>query len=249
MLGTMINYRNVLGGEKLNLAQESRLAGQNEIENFYKQLEVQRALGKDEAAAAKLTRSAPMEVDGNVVVDWLDAQGNPVKREVVGKATRNDQAKKLFKTADGKVEFFGPGEIPDGAIPWSDTQEGGLTPAQEFNQAKSLADIEARMVDGSVETPEALAGDAEVFNKYHPTQQWKMIPGKEGIPLVPFSGSEAKWVKLPKNPSELLALPEDQVVSRNPQTGDDITVGMAKAIAKSKGVSEIDVLKFLGLVQ
>ena len=245
----MINYRQVLGGEKINLAQESRLAGQNEIENYYKNLENQRNVAEAELKASKLTRSAPMEVDGNVVVDWLDAQGNPVKREVVGKATRNDQAKKLFKTKDGKVEFFGPGEVPDGAIPWSDTQEGGLTPAQEFNQAKSLADIEARMVDGSVEVPEALAGDAEVFNKYHPTQQWKLLPFHDSKWNEMGTNSDAKWVKLPKNPSELLALPEDQVVSRNPQTGDDITVGMAKSIAKAKGVSEIDVLKFLGLVQ
>ena len=245
----MINYRNVLGSEKINLAQESRLAGQNEIENYYKSLTADRQAEEDKLKASKLNRSAPMEVDGKMVIDWTDQQGNVVKRETVGDATRSDQAKKLFKTKDGKVEFFGPGEIPDGALPWSDTQEGGLTPAQEFNQAKSLADIEARMVDGSVETPEALAGDAEVFNKYHPTQQWKMLPGSEGIPLVPFSGTKAKWVKLPKNPSELLALPENRVVSRNPQTGDDITVGMAKSIAKAKGVSEIDVLKFLGLVQ
>jgi len=245
LMGHLINYKQVLGNQANSQEGHAITEAQNLIENYYKDLKNRRETEEFESKKSKLNRSAPFEVDGKMYIDWTDAQGNPVEREEVGKATRSNQAERVFKLPNGQMDFIGPDEaIPPGAVLASPSEGGGeLTEAQKFSQAGKLAEIDASMVAQDVENPDMLDGYAEIYNQQHPTHQWIKVPGTDGI-----FGSDAKWTKLPKDPTEIVKMPKDTLVGRSP-SGKKVTLGMIVEMAQAKGISPEQALKELGLAR
>jgi len=245
LMGHLINYKQVLGNQANSAEGHAITEAQNLIENYYKDLKNRRETEEFESKKSKLNRSAPFEVNGKMMIDWTDAQGNVVKREEVGDATRNSQAERVFKLPNGQMDFIGPDEaIPPGAVLASPSEGGGeLTEAQKFSQAGKLAEIDAKLVANEVENPEELEGYAELYNREHPTHQWIKVPGTGGL-----FGSDAKWTKLPKNAAEIVKMPKDTLVGRSP-SGKKITLEMIVAKAQELGVSPEQALKELGLAR
>lgn len=247
LMGNLINYKQVLGNQANSQEGHAITEAQNLIENYYKDLKNRRETEEFETKKSKLNRSAPFEVEGKMMIDWTDAQGNVVKREEVGKATRDSQAAKLLRMPDGTVQTIDPqvGQtFPAGtSILGTGEGSGGLTEAQKFSQAGKLAEIDASMVAQDVENPDMLDGYAEIYNQQHPTHQWIKVPGTGGL-----FGSDAKWTKLPKDSAEIVKMPPDTLVGRSP-SGKKITLEMIVAKAQELGVSPEQALKELGLAR
>ena len=245
LMGHLINYRNVLGDEANSQRGNAITEAQHLVENYYKELTERRAREDSESKKRSLNRSTPYEVDGKMLIDWTDNEGNVVNREEVGKSTKNSQAERVFKLPNGQMDFIGPDEaIPPGAVLASPSEGGGeLTEAQKFSQAGKLAEIDAKLVANEVDNPEELEGYAELYNREHPTHQWIKVPGTGGL-----FGSDAKWTKLPKNAAEIVKMPPDTLVGRSP-SGKKITLEMIVAKAQEAGISPEQALKELGLAR
>jgi len=252
LLHTGLNYRQILGVEETAKERTQANAAQNIVENYYKQLNANLAMGKDRREATKdaleisgLKRSAPYSVDGKEYIDWTDAQGNRVKREELGASNTGQQNAKLLRTPDGKIMWAKPGDnVPDGSTYLSDNR-GGLT----FDNQKTLAGLDmifatGKDSKGTSYDPEALGGFAELYNKNHPSSQMVKIPGQ----VVDWGpDKDPQWIKLPKDPIAIIKMPDETVISRDSKTGQEITVKKVKEVAKAKGASPEAVLKFLGI--
>jgi len=245
LMGNLINYKQVLGNQANSQEGHAITEAQNMVENYYKDLKDRRDSEEFESKKSKLNRSAPFEVNGKMMIDWTDAQGNVVKREKVGNATKSTQAERVFKLPNGQMDFIGPDEaIPPGAILASPENGGGeLTEAQKFSQAGKLAEIDASMVAQDVDNPAMLDGYAEIYNSQHPTHQWIKVPGSGG-----WFGGDAQWKKLPKDPVEIMKMDPSTTVGRSP-SGKEITLKMAIAKAQELKMTPEQFLKELGLAR
>jgi len=190
-----------------------------------------------------------------MMIDYTDAMGNVVKREEVGKATRNDQAEKWFKAPDGSYKSFPAGtEVPSGFTPIS-TESGGLTDNQKFNQDVKLAGIDQMMTtlkDGAgndIDDPNQLEGYAQIYNQNNPTHQWIKVPGYDSPAMEWGLDQDPRWVKLPKDSGAVLKMPADTVISRDDKTGKEVTVGIIKEYAKRVNSTPEALLKHFGIIQ
>jgi len=251
LVNSKMNFEQILGNQEIASERGRNTAAQNQVENYYKALNANIALGKDKRDAetdalrtAKIDRSTPFEVDGKMYVDWTDSSGGVVKREELGSNTYKPQAKEAMVSPDGKVGFYGPEDkIPQGSTKLGTSREG-MTDKQKMDMDILVAGIDQMISTGKdgkgdkVEGSE-LAERARIFNQYHPTKQWMMVPEGPGM-----LGSGPKWVKLPKDEKELKAVPGSTVVSRNPK-GKEVTMEQVRAKAAQHNVSINEVLKFM----
>ena len=254
LLGHAINYRNVLGGQELRGKEAQAKALQDQVENFYRQQTALRENQKVFTDTNKLNRSAVYTADDKAMIDWTDALGNVVKREVVGDARDTSQAMKLVKLPDGTVRSIDPQKVTD--LPAGTTllgtgeqgEKGQLTEYQKGEQEIKLARIDQMMAKGTDEKgnevdPELMAGFADFYNARNPSNQWIMVPGTPGM-----FGKSPKWAKIPKSGEGILKLPAETVLGRTSK-GTEVTVEMVKKKAETLGVSPEEVLKQLSLVR
>lgn len=247
LLSGSINYQNLLGSQQAQ-AEELRIKeAQNAVENAYKAQQAQ-----------KVSRSAPYTVDGKVMIDWTDAGGNVVRREEVGKAGEEKKNMRLVRLPSGEVQSVDintVGKLPAGSTFLGTGGEAGggggeLTQAQKFKQDLKIAEIDQvfnTMQDskGNEIAPESLGEYARIYNESNPTSQWRMIEGTEET----FPDTAPRWVKLPKNPAEIMGLNPSTPLARDSVTGQEITVQVINDFARQKGTTPEAVLKHLGLIK
>lgn len=246
MLGHAINYQQVLG------SQENR-----SLERQYKDATLQNALEKAKREATKIDHSTDYTADGKVMRDYFDAQGNLVKRETIGEAKKDGQALKLVELPDGSVQSIDPQKVtnlPKGTkLLGTASAEPKLTPSQAFDQDVKLAGIDSMLSTGldskgNEVMSEALDSYAAIYNKNNSASQYVKIPGSPKVAGLPFTGNEAKWVKVPKSVEGIAALKPDTVLGRTSK-GSEVTLEQIKAKANTMGISLEEALKQLGLVR
>lgn len=236
---------------------------QNQIENYYRQLDHQLKLGKNQREAEEwamkqsgINRSAPMNVNGQMVIDWTNAYGRPIKREIVGSAPAPGESYKWFTTPDGRQMAVKPGEegkIPPGSVVAGNVRPDVLTPSEYakiagFKGAVLTGEYAAPNGSGTVKMDETTR-DAykDVINANDPREQIVKIPGQKTGPLS--RDIPAQYITIPRTSAEIMALPDDKIIQWDDKQGKAITVGTIKEFARQKGASPEAVLKHLGLIK
>jgi len=242
-----LDYRQLLGAERVAQSSTASAAAQNQVENYYKALNARLAMGKDARDAESIKINQPYERDGKMVQDTHDSTGRLISREVVGDP-KPQFASRVFEGPDGNLQFIPNGmDIPPGfKEPTNRTLD--MTEAQKDNRKLKLAGIEQMITNmkdskGGELSPEAVQGYAEYYNQNaNAPYKFKMLPKGPG-----YFGSSPEWIKLPTNPAERAKLP-DATLNRLLPVGSDgkqITMEQVRKIAKAKGATVAEAIQLL----
>jgi len=227
--------------------QENKLKGSEEFRKWV-DLKLQ---------AGEIKPGAPIQVGDVWKQPYHDKYGNLVKFEEMGPAPTKDfkaQNKELLKDAQGNPYWAGPGDpVKSGSVPIaSKDNEYSITDQYTLSVLKSGVEsgVDAKGDDIDEVTRD---NNMTLVNANDAHDQYIKIPGKP-IPGGGFGGwvdkdVPAQYIKIPKQVSKIMNLPDDKVVYYDEKTGKVLTVGAIKQLAKDKGYTPEEFLKIAGIAK
>lgn len=246
LMSAGLNNKQIEYLDRYRTDQLTQQQAQNEVMNKFRSADDQLAREKFAAEQGEVKVGAPVNVGGKMVQMYHDKYGNVVRREVLGDAPEKAANKKLIRTPDGKILWTSPGDV----IPDNSTYLSQGTPGQSINDQLTLSSLKGIVESGTdAKGNEYSEADRdahmEMLNQNDKTSQYVKIPGKttgmfeRDIP--------PQYIKLPRQSSQILSLPEDKVIFYDDKMGKGLTVGAIKQFAQDKGYTPEQVLKYLGL--
>lgn len=237
---------------KGQLEQEAGLAAQRD--KIAKQ-----KLGIDYMTEERLQRNQEAELsrprdlgtytaNGKTYLRYVDPKTNQIATRDLGDAGEKLQNKKLLKDADGNGYWVGPNDPIRPGSTYLASQDNGFSINDQYTLSflksgiESGKDQEGRDMDESTRD-----NNMTLVNLNDKTHQFVKVPTvKESVwgnSVVP------KYVKLPKEPAQLKALPNTQVVGYDEEEGKSITMAEIRETAKRTGQPVDMVFKYLGLIK
>lgn len=187
-------------------------------------------------------------VGDKVIVPVYDKQGNLVRTDTLGDAPEKAQNMKLLKDGEGNPYWAKPGDqLRPGSTYLADSNNGF-----SINDQGTLAAIKGIVQNGTdVKGQEYSEDDRDnymaVANLNDKAHQFVKVPEVKksmfGDSVVP------KYIKLPKEPAQLKALPDTQVVGHDEEMNAPITMAEVRETAKRTGQPVEMVFKYLGLIK
>ena len=207
------------------------------------------AQNKFEADQRELKVGEAKTVGGKVVVPVYDKQGNLVRTDTLGDAPEKAANMKLLKDGEGNPYWAKPGDVLKPGSTYLASSENGFS----INDQYTLSFLKSGVESGKVKYGKAIDeatrdNNMSMVNLNDKTHQFVKIPGKE-VPGVFSSDIPPKYIKLPKEPAQLKALPDTQVVGHDEELGSPITMAQVRETAKRTGQPVEMVFKYLGLIK
>lgn len=243
------------GKQTQDAAELKQRAAQDIITNQQKGTEEYRKWFEMKLQSGEVKADSPVQVGDKWVQRYHDKYGNLVKQEDIGAAPSKDKnvEPKLLRTPDGKTIAWKEGmPIPDNStyLPQGDKGES-LTDELTLSSLKGIIETGKDSKNNSYEEPDRDA-HMQLVNARDKYEQYVKIPGKT-IPGGGFAGMDknipSQYVKIPKQASKIMSLPDDKVIYFDDKSGKSLDVGTIKQIAKDKGYTPEEFLKIAGIAK
>ena len=230
---------------KDSLAQASQqhqdLMREKGIDNTLAQEKFDFERGELKVGAAKV-------VGDKVVVPVYDKQGNLVRIDTLGDAPEKAQNMKLLKDAEGNPYWAKPGDPLKPGSTYLASSDNGFSINDQYTLSFLKSGIESGLDKDGNEIDEVTRdNNMTLVNLNDKVHQFVKVPeiksGWTGTKVVP------KYVKLPKDPAQLKALPDTQVVGYDEEMRAPITMAEVRETAKRTGQPVEMVFKYLGLIK
>lgn len=213
-----------------------------------KEVDDKLAREKFQADQSELSPKEAKVVGDKVVIPVYDKRGNLVRTDTLGDAPKTDPGTKLLKDGDGNPYWAKPGDPLRPGSTYLASQDNGFSINDQYTLSFLKSGIESGKDANGNDLDEAtMDNNMALVNLNDKSHQFVKVPTvKEsmwGNSIVP------KYVKLPKEPAQLKALPDTQVVGYDEEEGEKITMAKVRETAKRTGQPVEMVFKYLGLTK
>jgi len=232
-------------------------AAQDIQENRLKSVEEQRKWLNMKLESGEVKADSPVQVGDRWVQRYHDKYGNLVRQADIGAAPTKDfkaQDKKLLRDPKGNIYWVGPGDPVEPGSVLVTSKDDGYSITDQYTLSALKSGVESG-VDAKGEELDEVTRDNNMtlVNANDKHDQYIKIPGKT-IPGGGFGGWVDKdvptqYIKIPKQVSKIVNLPDDKVVYYDEKTEKVLTVGAIKQMAKDKGYTIEEFLKIAGIAK
>lgn len=235
--------------------QMSAKAKQDAIENYMKGVKLnvdiageQRLQRGQEFDQSKITHTSPYEANGRIVMNTFDAKGNITGTRDLGEARGFRDEQKMMKTPEGKIIWVKPGQEPPPGSTY--VPQGTSEHPLSINDKYTLMSLKAMVETGKDLAKNEYDNESDrdnamaIVNASDPSIQYVKIPGQE----VDWGKDvPSKYVKIPKQATQIAKLPSGTVVYHDAPSGKVLTIDAVKQLAKDKGYSVEEFIKISGI--
>lgn len=248
LLGVGLNNKQLELMDQYRKDQLRQSAEQNQIANQFKSADDQRQMLRLQMEAGEVKADSPVNVDGKMVQRYHDKFGNVVREDVLGDAPQVDRGTKLLKDAEGNPYWAKPGDPLKPGSTYLASSDNGFSINDQYMLSFLKSGIESGLdKDGNEMDEVTRDNNMTLVNLNDKVHQFVKVPevksGWTGTKVVP------KYVKLPKDPAQLKALPDTQVVGYDEEMRAPITMAEVRETAKRTGQPVEMVFKYLGLIK